>query len=75
MRLYEHLLAMGLYVEPVYKNGDPNLIIAIYVSSEIPEEDLSALDVLFPMERSEVGESVGTSAGDRSNVIDFPTKL
>ena len=74
-RLYEHLLAMGLYVDPVYYNGDPNLIDAIYVAADVPEEDLSSLDVLFPLEGTEVGKSIGASAGGTSNVVDFPSKF
>ena len=73
-RLYQHLLAMGLYVDPIYYEGNTEMIDAFHVSSGVPHVGLS-IDVCRPLEGSQVAESVGPSAGDGHNVIDFPPKL
>ena len=72
-RLYDHLFAMGLFVDPVLVDGNPDKIDSLIVATTPWTVNLLPADVASPVKGPEVGDIVTTSVGDRENVIDFPT--
>lgn len=69
-RLYETLVGMGLYCQPVY--GPGLQIEALYVSAELPSETAAVRCVTFPVTGPQVGQGVTSSSRRGSNVVDFP---
>lgn len=75
-RLYETLKGMGLYVSPIYVDGE---IDSLHVAVGLPEfgvtETAAKAGIVSPVQRSQVGETVATPKGGRMTVVDFPTKV
>jgi hypothetical protein len=78
-RLYETLKGMGLYVSPIFADGDCELIDALCVSVDLAAEKAakSALiaqrDVIAPVQGAEIGNVVAPAqrSGD-GVVVKFP---
>jgi hypothetical protein len=74
-RLYERLKGMGLYVCPIYADGQ---IDSLHVAVELPAcsvEEATEAGIITPVERPQVGEVVASSEGTGPTVVDFPTVL
>lgn len=77
-RLYDHLFAMSLVVDPVLIGGDPSKIDHLIVAVAPPTLNVEvspALGVAQPVEGSEVAEGVAPVVPLASNVVDFPSVL
>lgn len=83
-RVYQHLLGMGLYVEPV--TGDDGKIAYLLVTAGQPErisgtasveqpgEEVAVLGVGEPTQRPEVPDVIGAAKRLRDRVVvEFPT--
>ena len=71
-RLYDNLKAMGLYVSPIYFEGE---IDSLHVAVDLPKcspEDAAEAGIVTPMQRSEVGETIRAAEDCRDTVINFP---
>lgn len=73
-RLYEHLLGMGLCVDPVCIDGDLDKIDQLIVYTAPPKINLTRY-VDPPVEGSEIADGVTSPGGHRNNVVDFPSEL
>lgn len=74
-RLYRHLLAMGLVVDPIFEAGAK---VALRVSIGLPQEragEASETRVFPPVERTQIAEFVPAAEKGRGNVVDFPTEF
>lgn len=72
-RLFDNLFAMGLFVDAVLVDDNPDKIDALLVSTAPRTVDLLPSNVGSPVQRPEVGKSVGSAESDRDNVVNFPT--
>ena len=72
-RLYDHLFAMGMYVDAVLVGGNPDKIDSLIVSTAPRTVNLLPSDVDLPVQAPQVGEQVTPPACDRDNVVDFPS--
>ncbi len=82
LRLYETLKGMGLYVDPITDEANPDAIIKMVVSADLPFAQITADQtskqapkggVDGTPEGPEVGNVVGPADGLSPNVVDFPT--
>ena len=76
-RLYKTLLAMGLVVDRICADGNPEKIDCLVVSSD-PRRRLQltiAGEVGSPVKGAEIVDVVSSPVSDRNNMVDFPTKL
>ncbi|PHR25632.1 MAG: hypothetical protein COA37_02055 [Hoeflea sp.] len=82
LRLYETLKGMGLYVDPITDEANPDAIIKMVVSADLPFPQISAdqrakqsaeRGIGGTTEGPEVENVVGPADGLGRNVIDFPT--
>ncbi len=77
-RLCKTLQGMGLFVLPVFAEGDPSRIDHMLVSVELPArikqpaEDTARAAVTSPVTSPEVPMHVQSSESQRVGVIDFP---
>jgi hypothetical protein len=69
-RLYQQLLNMGLFCNPIFNTEGK--IEALYVATELP---VNVTSVGVPMKRTQVAEIVTSAACEGSNVVNFPTVL
>ncbi len=78
-RLYQTLLGMGLYVRPLYVEGDPERIDWLQVSAGLPgqEAGYSSAEggVISPVQGTEITEVVSAAEGRRMTVIDLPSPV
>ena len=65
-RLYDHLFAMGLFVDPVLVDGNPDKIDSLIVATAPWTVNLLPVDVASPVKGPEVGDVVTTSV-DRTS--------
>ena len=72
-RLYDYLFSMGLYVDAVCVDGNPDKIDSIIVSTAPRKVNLLPADVGFPVEGTEVGDVVTSVGSDGDHVVDFPS--
>jgi len=72
-RLYETLKGMGLYVDPIPCEADPERIDRMIVAADLPTEAVPEGSVVPPVQRSEVGDVVRTAPGPGNGVVvEFP---
>lgn len=72
-RLYEQLKGMGLYVCPIYADGE---IDSLHVAVELPlcaPEEAAHAGIVTPVERPQVRYPVAPTENGGDVVVDFPT--
>lgn len=72
-RLYEQLKNMGLFVSPIFIDGEMD---SLQVSVGLPKyvaQEAAKAGVISPVQGASIGGSIESTQGSRANVVDFPT--
>ena len=70
---HDHLKAMGLYVNPIYLDGE---IDSLHVAVDLPNcgpKEAAEAGIVMPVQGSEVGETVATAEDRGLVVVNFPS--
>lgn len=74
-RLYEFLKNMGLFVSPIFVDGE---IDSLHVAVDLPRypaQGTTEAGVVAPVEGAKVGEEIEASEDRGESVVDFPTVI
>ena len=72
-RLYDYLFDMGLYVDAVCIDGNPDKIDRLIVSTAPPKVNLVPENIRPPVQGTEIAQDAEPPLSLRDNVIEFPT--
>lgn len=74
-RLYDQLKNMGLFVSPIFVEGEMD---SLHVAVDLPQctaQQAAESGVVSPVQSADVGSGIESTQGSRTNVVEFPTEV